>query len=129
MPKSHRSAEKEAFWRGLLKQHRQSGMRLKAFCLQQRVSVRSFYAWRKRITEVDSGVDQDADGQQPQLIPVKVVSSHDRLPSGNDHANAEPIEIVTPGGFTLRVGPSVEPDKLAAVLQAITSCQAGVKSC
>lgn len=126
MPDLKRSSEKLQFWRHLLDQHGHSRMTVKNFCQQRGVSVPSFYAWRKKVRELDSSSDEvDAD-QRHRLIPVSVVPSHGSLLNGSD---AKPIEIITPGGFILRVEQTVEPDKFAALIQAIYSCEAAVKSC
>src|SRR6056297_1569864 len=49
-----RSAEKEAFWRMVMEEHRNSGWTIKDFCKRQGISEPSFYAWRKRLEKRDA---------------------------------------------------------------------------
>lgn len=90
-----RSAEKEAFWRMAMEEHRSSGLTSKDFCKHQGISEPSFYAWRKKLK------NRDADGEAPgTLVPVRLVDqNHDAA------GKFEPVtlRIATPSGFTVNV--------------------------
>jgi hypothetical protein len=44
---------KERYWRGLLRQSRQSGLTARDFCAEHGISVPSFYFWRREIDRRD----------------------------------------------------------------------------
>ena len=120
MANSKRSAEKEEFWRLALREHQQSGLTIRAFCRREGLSEPSFFAWRKRI-------------QSPKLThgPVHTVSEHGKLVPVDiiDSLESDPLEIVTPGGFTLRFARSVEVSQLGALICLIVQCEQGQRSC
>ena len=122
---SNRSFEKEQFWRLLLREQPGSGMSVKAFCRQRGVSVPSFYAWRRKFQQRDLRKDQQVDDQRDRLVPVQLVD----LTAGNRPDVANRIEIVTPGGFTIRVDHRFADSGLGRLLEAITSLEADARSC
>jgi hypothetical protein len=90
-----RSAEKEAFWRIVVEEHRDSGLTIKDFCKQQGISEPSFYAWRKRLKE------RDAEGRAPgMLVPVRLVDKQDDAAGKRDSVT---LRIATPSGFTVDI--------------------------
>ena len=129
MAKSKRSAEKEEFWRLVLDEHRCSGLGVKAFCQQQGVSEALFYTWRRKIQERDLKLCQDQTAGQDRLIPVSIVETIGKASTQNE-LEANPIEIVTPDGFTLRVDQAMLPEQIAVLLDVIMRCQqTGSGSC
>ena len=106
-----KSAEKEEFWRLVLEEHDRSGMTVKDFCVQQGVSIPSFYAWRRKIQLAD------ADEDSQQLVPVTIVDSS----KSSGHGEFGTIEIVTPTGYTLRIDHRIESADISRLLQAIVS--------
>lgn len=129
MARSKRSANKEELWRLLVEQQRRSGLGIRAFCRQKAISEPSFYAWRKKLQKRDAGGMAYA-GSNGRLIPVEVIGStcEEGTPSSDD-AN-EPLEICTPGGFTLRFGLDARPDTIARLLDIIARCPTpGAPSC
>ena len=121
MVSSTRSAEKEAFWRLALEEHRGSGLTVRAFCRREGISEPSFYAWRRRIAKGDANSGRGA--LQPGLIPVKIVDPvGDDSPRG-DEPSARRLEVVTPSGFTLRFHHDIEPRQLDTLLHVISRCE------
>ena len=118
-----RSAEKERFWRSVLKEQSKSGLTVKAFCQQQGVSVPSFYAWRRKLMKRNS----DARGQEddpPRMVPVTVIP-----PVPTMARESGRIEIVTPGGFTLRVDGTLSPAEIAELLRVVLASESEMTSC
>lgn len=116
MANRNRSVEKEAFWRDVLDRHRSSGLSVRRFCLRERVAEASFYAWRREILRRDAELEEvvesgeGAKGSGRGLVPVDVVPGDAILPSltvtrASDSAAAKLLEIITPGGLTLRFVP------------------------
>lgn len=131
MAGARRSAEKEAFWRLVLEEHRASGQSVRAFCKQESLSEASFYAWRKELGKRDQGIERPREGshsREPAMLPVSVVDS--AAPS-RSASSASPcwLEVLTPSGFTLRFDHHIEPAKLRVLLHAVASCSHGVATC
>jgi hypothetical protein len=122
---SRRSGDREQFWRMVLDEHRQSGLSARAFCLQQGVSVPSFYSWRRKIQQRDQ-IGQSNNGP---LVPVRIVESGGPSAGVSTADLAHAVEVTTPGGFVLRVDPSMPTDRITALLRAIVSCGTGNASC
>ena len=121
MVQSTRSAEKEAFWRLALEEHRGSGLTVRAFCRREGISEPSFYAWRRRITKRDA--KSVTVGRQPALIPVDIVDSVGGGSPNGDATSARRLEVVTPSGFTLRFHHDIEPRQLGTLLNVISRCE------
>jgi hypothetical protein len=64
------------------------------------------------------------------LIPVAVVFAQRELVSPSNIAENVRLEIVTPGGFTLRFAADASADALARVLAIVARCTAeGTSAC
>lgn len=63
MPK--RSAQKERFWRRMLRRQEKSGLSVRQFCLEQQLSEASFYSWKRTIA------DRDRRGQRAATVDVQ----------------------------------------------------------
>ena len=100
----------------MLRQQRESGLSIRAFCRSKNLSEPSFFAWRKRIQSV---VEDRND--RPPLVAVDVVPSVD--------AGDAMIEIITAYGVTIRCCDNVDPTRLAGVIQAIGQIQSDGRSC
>ena len=89
----------------------------------------SFYAWRKELQKRDAGRVANT-GNNGRLIPVEIIgSTRLEAASNNDEVN-EPLEICTPGGYTLRFGHDARPDAIGRLLEVIARCPAaGAPSC
>jgi hypothetical protein len=51
---NYRDVAKERFWRRIVRQWRESGLSVRAFCAQQGLAEPNSYAWRRTIRERDS---------------------------------------------------------------------------
>ncbi len=120
MAKRRRSAEKEAFWRLALEEQQRSGLSVRAFCEREGLSAASLYAWRRQLRERDQE-HSVASAESADLIPVEVVASVDASPSSE--VDSSSLELVTPGGFTLRFPATIESHRLSAVLTAVAQVQ------
>ena len=131
MAGTRRSAEKEAFWRLVLDEHRSSGQSVRAFCKQEAISEASFYAWRKELEKRDQGIERTGEGShsEPAMLPVSVVDSMASPSRAASPAATCSLEVLTPSGFTLRFDHPIEPAKLRVLLHAVASCGHGVATC
>lgn len=129
MTRSERAANREELWRSLVEQQRRSGLGIRAFCRQKAISEPSFYAWRKELQKRDALILANA-GSNGRLIPVEVIgATGEQAMPGSGKVNA-PLEIGTPGGYTLRFAYDARPDTIARLLEIIARCPAaGAPSC
>ena len=97
------SSDKEQFWRDMLLLWQASGQTIRAFCLAQRLSEPSFYAWRRRITA-------QRERQQPDFVPVHVTPPP---------TTSIPIELVLASGRVVRVPPGFDADTLRQLLAVL----------
>ena len=129
MAKNKRSAEKEAFWRNVLRRHQKSGLSIRDFCRRNGISEPSLYAWRKEIRKRDVTNEHVHPTGHQTLIPVEVVDADgSRLSHGKQ--GSPPLELQTPNGFTLRFHQQIDPRQLGSLVRAITGGPSGgVSSC
>ena len=111
-----RSAEKERFWRDIVRRQAGSGLSVRRFCADEGISPPSFYAWRKRLRERG-----DEDGRSPRrsrcgrevsdntelFVPLKLLDAPATL------------EIVHPLGYRIQMSGEVNPVALRQVLEAL----------
>ncbi len=142
--RGHPDAEKEQFWRLVLEEHQKSGLSVREFCRAESISEPSFYTWRRTLAKSDQIDKPDSgrsDPSDPPTPPSLVADSHPPValrpkpklkqrrktfvpvtvtdpikPSG---APCQPIEIVAPGGYTIRVSEACGNDTLKQVLAAL----------
>jgi transposase-like protein len=113
-------------WRGVLTRFRASGLSVRAFCRQERLSEPSFYAWRRTIHERDAGsktvvkssktVQKRASAARPRKQPafLPIVVQRDSLAS-----QGAGISLELRGGRTLRLPESIPVERLAAIIQTL----------
>lgn len=66
---------KRTQWLARLRRFRQSKLSVAEFCRHERVSVPSYYQWRRKLADATSQVD--AEGPLAQFLPVQVVGPTD----------------------------------------------------
>ena len=76
-------------WRGRLKRFASSKLSVAEFCRREKVSVPSFYLWRKKLTESDS----EDPPTPPQFLPVEIAST-----------STVSLQAAFPNGSTLSLG-------------------------
>ena len=65
---SKQSEEKRAYWRGVLERQRESGLSVRQFCREQRVSEASFHSWKRKIAghdRDDAASSENGDRKHP----------------------------------------------------------------
>jgi len=71
------SADRLAFWRGLIARQASSQLTVGELCRQAGVSTASFYAWRRRLPAPKVATRQSSHViTQSSLVPVRVVADH-----------------------------------------------------
>ena len=99
-----RNPELERRWRELVTAQARSGLSVRAFCANRRISEPSFYGWRRELAERDASRQTAV----PTFVPVQVLPSL-------------AIEVALPGGVTVRVPAGANGEmavRLVAALRA-----------
>ena len=125
MARSKRSVEKEAFWRLVLDEHRLSGLNVRKFCQQEAISEHSFYSWRRRFKKGDPKSSSDSVNNGDRLIPVSVVNEDGENSTRPEPVPNAPLEIGTPGGFTLRFADGTTSETILRLLDVIARRPSG----
>jgi hypothetical protein len=112
-----RNAQKEAYWRGVVKRQARSGLSVLGFCAEQDISEASFYGWRKKLARRDqekvapssrpSKIESADSANGQAFIPLAVADS--------EHA----LEVIHPLGYRVRITGEVNARSLKQVLDAL----------
>lgn len=108
MRRARRRSREE--WREIIDRWRASGLTGPAFARREKLNFNTFAWWRNEVNREQSSrpsLRERSCGLS--LVPV-------RLPP---RVNREPVEVVLPGGITVRVPESAELDRVAALTNAI----------
>ena len=129
MANGRRDRAKERRWREVLRRQAASGLSVRAFCRNERVSEAGFYAWRRVIGERDAEAGRakpktnrkpaKSTGQVPAFVPVVVRDVEPaELQAAAPTANAS-IVIELRHGRLLRLPGSITAKRLAELVQAL----------
>ncbi len=143
---SPRSVRRSSYWRSVFEQHAESCLSIRRFCQQNGISQSTFYAWRKKLNQESSlassgrtGTSKRMSGDKSstkQPTGVKNTSPSTRrddpqasnsttsfvavkFPAASELADSEPIEVVHPLGYVVRVGSGANLDCLARIFQIL----------
>lgn len=106
-----RKSEKQSQWRDLVGRQAKSGLSVRQFCEQERISQPSFYAWRRRLREAESTATRTSmaprgmgAGKPAEFIPLRLLDT--------------PVawEVVHPCGCRVRVSGEVNSTALECIL-------------
>ena len=114
MESSKRSSRAD-FWRDALQQFVDSKLSVIDFCSQKGVSVPSFYQWKRKLQSADKAPPVSA------MVPVRSVPA-------NPKPVPQPIQIMTPSGFAIRVDSAMPSTELTQLIAAIEAASRG-ESC
>ena len=104
MAKRRRSGEREAFWQAAVRRHQSSRKSVRAFCLAERLSEASFYAWRRTLRDRQAAAP-------PNFVPVLLAS-----PVASSSSS---ITIELRGGRIVRLPETMATERLIAVLHGL----------
>jgi transposase len=89
-------------WMARLTRFADSALTVAAFCDRERVSVPSFYYWKRQLADAPP-----AASNAPRLLPVHLT------------AGPTPVELLLPGGAVLRLSPGCDLDFVRALLATL----------
>jgi hypothetical protein len=99
-----RDEQKERQWRRWIRQWHASGLTVRDFCDRRGLPEHRFYAWRRELGRRDT--------EAPAFVPVRIVP--DEVP-----ARGAALEVVLPGGQTVRVAPGFDAPTLRQLLAVL----------
>jgi hypothetical protein len=99
-----RDERKDRQWRRWIGEWQASGLSVRAFCERRRLTVASFYAWRR--------VLQRRDAEKAAFVAMQVVAD-----AVADRASA--LEVVLTDGRTVRVAPGFDAATLRQLLAVL----------
>ena len=109
-----RDPAKEKYWRRLLRQWQQSGLSGRDFCVEQRLSQPSFYAWRREIARRDQQRQATpafaAPTPAPAFVKLSVTASSTPTPA---------IEVIVAERRVLRVRPGFDAELLRQLVRLL----------
>ena len=118
-----------ARWRERLNRWERSGLTITEFCRRERVSLPSFFSWRKRLAAESASTPQGRLGSGPRFIPVEVVDGPPMTPASVPRLGIgstwPAVEVVLPRGVTVKVGTHVDEQHLRQILRAVVAETAG----
>jgi hypothetical protein len=94
----------ERFWRDTLAAWEKSQLSVQTFCDQRKLSVASFYGWRRTLRERDRR--QPSGSQAPTFVPLQIVPE-------------AVIEVVLATGLVVRVPHGADAGRAAALVAAL----------
>lgn len=94
-----RSAERERYWRGVIKKQRASGLSVAEFCRRNDLADALFYRWRRRLAELDA---QQVSGPKdreaaPRFVPIELPPPP--VPAGFEIVRADGLRVLVPAAF------------------------------
>ena len=90
-------------WRERIAEQARTGLSIKQFCKERRVTPWSFYDWRKRLRE-------------PEAVRFALV---ERGPAERERATEAHLELILPGGARMHIRSGVDGATLRTVLEAL----------
>lgn len=105
-PPRSREATRQS-WAERLTRFAQSGLSVLDFCRQEAIAPQCFYYWKRKLA------DPVAAPAAPEFLPVRLAPA------------ASPVELVLPGGATLRLSPGCD----LAFVRALVLALAGSAPC
>lgn len=114
--RKQRSARKERFWRAMVRQWRQSGLSVRAYCAEHGLSEPNFYAWRRTVAERDAA----AEAAAVRFVPVQVTPeprpAASAIAANLSGSVASAVELILGAGRRLRIGPGFDEPTLRRLL-------------
>lgn len=119
---------KLAYWAGIIKESRTSGMKISDWCASNQISIRKYYYWHKKVMHdtyalaVESGYLPDADARGltdgPPAFPDFAELSVPNVGTSSNRNNGSGISI-TRNGFTIEISSDFSEGGLLRVLKVM----------
>jgi len=128
-----RTSDKAAYWAGIIRRYRQSGLTQPQFCRENDISFHSLRWWlhqpraRSAMEALHDATHRKARPEpkaptQPDVarfLPVRIVDCADLAPDSPLPGSPSSIQVLLGGGRRIAVGPGFDPDVLLRVVVAL----------
>jgi hypothetical protein len=113
LPDARRSTAKEERWTSLLDEWKKSGLSAAAFCRERQLSESMFWFWKREIPlrHRRNARSRSRRRAPVRLVPVRIVAEPSR--------KRVPIELIAPGGMTVRLSAGFDAVALRELLAAL----------
>ena len=107
-PKS--DTDQQQFWRMAIETWKTSGLSVRQFCANEKLTEASFYAWRKKLTGDDNEEKKQDTPKpcEPEFIEVAITQN-----------NPAAIEFFLTSGNTLKIPVGVDAKTLTTVISVL----------
>ena len=102
--------DQQQFWRMAIETWKSSGLSIRQFCANEKLTEASFYAWRKKLTGSDLIVEEQDNDKHSESEFIEVT-----IPQNNPVA----IEFVLTSGNVLKIPAGVDTKTLTTVLSVL----------
>jgi len=117
---SERRSEKLAFWRLALETWRAGGKTVREFCRDEGLSEASFYAWRKRLADVDGKASGSRSSSPACPEPPAATAGEPFISLGMlSTSPCEAMEVVLDDRPTIRIRPGFDRDTFRRVVSVL----------
>jgi hypothetical protein len=121
---SEASAEKQEYWRSVLRRQERSGLSVRQFCTDHQLSQASFYGWKRKIANRDrrAGVRSERKGRKrskPGTATKPDENTAVFIPVRLDAEAVGVLEVVHPRGHVVRVPAVFDENSLRQVLHVL----------
>jgi len=131
-----KSVGRGSYWRSVFERYADSGLSIRRFCQDNGISQSTFFAWRKRLSKETPLANSDRADTSDRNRGDKHTSSSARrddqqaaspgtsfvavkLPVVSESTESEPIEVVHPLGYVVRVASGANLDCLPRIFQIL----------
>jgi len=137
-----RNVGRGTYWRSVFQEHADGGLSIRRFCLENGISQSTFFAWRKKLNKeprlareervrTSEGsrrrkgkVKQPAGGNNTSLAPPRMADQPTANPGTSFvavkfPAESEPVEVVHPLGYVVRIPSRANLECLARIFQIL----------
>jgi hypothetical protein len=120
---SKQSEERRAYWRSVLERQRTSGLSVRQFCREERVSEASFHSWKRKIAgqdRHDAAFPEEGDEEHPAKKQAARQSQKAVfIPVRLSAAASGVLEVVHPRGHVVRVPAVFDEGALGQILDVL----------
>ena len=121
---SKQSEEKRVYWRSVLERQRASGLSVRQFCRDERVSEASFHSWKSKFARGDRRANASSEGSGRKRLARKQVGRQSEkaavfIPLRVSPTTSDLLEVVHPRGYVVRVPAVFDEGALGQVFDVL----------
>lgn len=121
---SKQSEERRVYWRSMLERQRASGLSVRQFCREERVSEASFHSWKSKFVSGDRQVNASLEESSRKRPAKKQVGRQSEkaavfIPLRVSTAAGSLLEVVHPRGYVVRVPAGFDEGTLGQVFDVL----------